>query len=49
MKHFHIITNEIKKAELLKGEIEKIMKTTEKKISKSVNTTNWWNGMGYDL
>lgn len=44
-----IITNEINKAELLKGEIEKIIKSTEKKISKSVNTTNWWNGMGYDL
>ena len=44
-----IIENEIKKIETLKGEVEKIMKVTDKKIGKQPNITNWWNGMGYDF
>ena len=43
-----LINDEIKKAEMLKSEVEKIIKTTNNSI-KNVNITNWWNGMGYDL
>ena len=46
-----IINNELKKAEVLKGEVEKIIKTTDAKLKKKTisNMTNWWNGMGYDF
>lgn len=46
-----IINNELKKAEALKGEVEKIIKTTDTKSKKNIisNMTNWWNGMGYDF
>jgi hypothetical protein len=46
-----IINNELKKAEVLKGEVEKIIKTTDVKSKKNTisNMTNWWNGMGYDF
>ena len=46
-----IINNELKKAEVLKSEVEKIIKTTDTKSKKKTisNMTNWWNGMGYDF
>lgn len=46
-----IINNELKKAEVLKGEVEKIIKATDTKSKKKTisNMTNWWNGMGYDF
>lgn len=46
-----IINNELKKAEVLKSEVEKIIKTTDAKSKKKIisNMTNWWNGMGYDF
>ena len=46
-----IINNELKKAEVLKSEVEKIIKTTDTKSKKKTisNMTNWWNGMGYDM
>ena len=46
-----IINNELKKAEVLKSEVEKIIKTTDTKSKKKIisNMTNWWNGMGYDF
>ena len=46
-----IINNELKKAEVLKGEVEKIIKATDAKLKKKTisNMTNWWNGMGYDF
>ena len=46
-----IINNELKKAEVLKSEVEKIIKTTDAKPKKKIisNMTNWWNGMGYDF
>lgn len=46
-----IINNELKKAEVLKSEVEKIIKATDAKSKKKTisNMTNWWNGMGYDF
>lgn len=46
-----IINNELKKAEVLKSEVEKIIKATDAKSKKKIisNMTNWWNGMGYDF
>ena len=46
-----IINNELKKAEVLKEEVEKIIKATDAKSKKKTisNMTNWWNGMGYDF
>ena len=46
-----IINNELKKAEVLKSEVEKIIKATDTKSKKKTisNMTNWWNGMGYDF
>ena len=46
-----IINNELKKAEVLKSEVEKIIKATDTKSEKKTisNMTNWWNGMGYDF
>ena len=46
-----IINNELKKAEVLKSEVEKIIKATDTKSKKKIisNMTNWWNGMGYDF
>ena len=46
-----IINNELKKAEVLKSEVEKIIKATDAKPKKKIisNMTNWWNGMGYDF
>ena len=45
-----IINNELKKAEVLKSEVEKIIKTTDAKPKKKIisKMTKWWNGMGYD-
>jgi phosphotransacetylase len=42
-----IIKEEIKKAEKLKTEVEKIIKTNYKKPIH--NVSNWWNGMNFDL
>ena len=43
-----IISNEIKKAEALKAEVEKIINSTNSE-KKAPNMTNWWNGMGYNF
>ena len=43
-----IIKEEIKKAESLKSEVEKIINST-KSTPKISSMTNWWNGMGYDM
>ena len=43
-----IVMNEIKKAEALKEEVEKIISST--KVEKSgIAMTTWWNGMNFDL
>lgn len=43
-----IVMEEIKKAESLKKEVEKIIEST-KVEGPIINMTSWWNGMGYDL
>lgn len=43
-----IVMNEIKKAESLKEEVEKIINST--KVEKpGIAMTSWWNGMNFDL
>lgn len=42
-----VIKEEIKKAEELKKDIEKINNKYNPSTSKQM--TNWWNGMGYDM
>jgi hypothetical protein len=47
-KASEIVMNEIKKAEALKGEVEKIINST--KVEKpGIAMTSWWNGMNFDL
>lgn len=43
----NILTEEVKKAESLKKDIEKII--TKPRTTNTRNVTSWWNGMGYDF